>query len=139
MKKRTLSLILTLALIFAFGCASATNAGGNQTGLPKNARDIGQGGSVFAFEVTDNNKMITEWNVHTDEATVGAALLAVELIKGDASEYGLYVKEVNGLKADYDTDRAYWAFYVDGEYAVTGVDAANIEPGKIYAFVYTKD
>ena len=53
---------------------------------------------------------------------------------GDDSEYGLYVKTVNGITADYDKDGVYWAFYIDGEYAAAGVDATAIEEGSSYSF-----
>ena len=45
---------------------------------------------------------------------------------------GLYIKTVNGVTLDYDADGAYWAFYINGEYASTGVDATNIEAGATY-------
>ena len=35
---------------------------------------------------------------------------------------------------DYDTDGMYWAFYINGEYAQTGVDATGVEDGAVYAF-----
>ena len=75
-----------------------------------------------------------DFTVNTDEETVGAALLKLGVIAGDDSEYGLYVKTVNGETADYDVDGTYWAFYVNGEYAMTGVDATTLEAGAIYAF-----
>jgi hypothetical protein len=103
------------------------------------AENVGQGKTVFKFEVTDSENAVKTWSVHTDEKTVGAALVAVGLIKGDTSEHGLYVKEVNGIKADFDVDKSYWAFHVDGEYATKGVDSTNIETGKTYSFVYTKE
>ena len=66
--------------------------------------------------------------------TVGAALLSLGLIAGEDSDYGLYVKTVNGVTVDYDTDGKYWAFYVDGEYAATGVDSTDITAGATYTF-----
>lgn len=65
---------------------------------------------------------------------MGAALLKLGVIAGDDSEYGLYVKTVNGETADYDTDGTYWGFYINGEYAMTGVDATTLEAGATYAF-----
>lgn len=65
---------------------------------------------------------------------VGEALLDVGLIAGEDSEYGLYVKTVNGVTADYDTDQTYWAFYVNGEYAQSGTDSADITVGNAYSF-----
>ena len=58
---------------------------------------------------------ISTLEIHTDQETVGAALLELGLIAGEESEYGLFIKTVNGLTADYDTDGVYWAFYIDGE------------------------
>ena len=60
------------------------------------------------------------------------------LIDGDESEYGLYVKKVNGITADYEKDKSYWAFYKDGEYMQTGVDSTEIADGEHYELVYTK-
>lgn len=36
------------------------------------------------------------------------------------------------MTLDYDADGAYWAFYINGEYASTGVDSTNIEAGATY-------
>ena len=40
--------------------------------------------------------------------------------------------------ADYDVDQYYWAFYIDGEYGVSGVDTTNIEEGVTYSLERTK-
>ena len=101
------------------------------------AQEIGQGSYIFRFEVFDGYGTVTAWNVHTDETTVGEALFSVGLIDGDVSDFGLFVKEVNGLTVDFDTDQSWWAFYIDGEMAMAGVDQTEIEAGKVYAFVYT--
>ena len=52
----------------------------------------------------------------------------------DGAEIGEGSKTVNGMTADYDKDGVYWAFYIAGEYAMTGVDATNITDGAQYAF-----
>ena len=65
---------------------------------------------------------------------MGDALTELGLIAGEESDYGLYVKTVNGVTLDYDADGAYWAFYVNGEYAQTGVDATTITEGDAYSF-----
>jgi len=99
---------------------------------------LGEGATVFNFSVVDLEGNETAYEIHTDETTVGAALLAVELISGDAGEYGLYVTSVNGITADWDKDQTYWAFYVNGDYAMTGVDATEIAADTAYSFVLTK-
>ena len=96
--------------------------------------EIGEGETAFSFEVVLDDGTTTYYNVHTDETTVGAALLGVSLIEGEDSEYGLYVKTVDGITKDYDKDGQYWAFYIDGEYASTGVDSTDIVPGSTNTF-----
>ncbi len=76
----------------------------------------------------------TEFEVHTDKETVGEALLELDLIAGEDGEYGLYVTTVNGITVDFDTDGVYWAFYINDEYAQSGVDATPIEEGANYSF-----
>ena len=102
------------------------------------AEVLGEGETMFLFTVVDKDGNETNFEIHTDKEIVGEALLDLELIAGDDGEFGLYVKTVNGITADYDVDQTYWAFYVDGEYAMTGVDATNIEEGKTYSFKVEK-
>ena len=59
------------------------------------------------------------------------------LVSGDESEYGLYVKSVNGIAADYDADGYYWALSKTGEYLMTGVDDTLIADGEQYELVRT--
>lgn len=98
----------------------------------------GEGATVFTFTVTNAEGQDTIFEIHTDKTVVGEALQELGLIDGEEGAYGLYVKTVNGLTVNYDTDGAYWAFYVNGEYAMTGVDKTNIEPGATYTFKVEK-
>lgn len=88
----------------------------------------------FTFVVVDVDGKETSFNISTDKTTVGDALLEEGLIAGEDSQYGLYVKTVNGITLDFDTDGKYWAFYVDGAYVSAGVDTTEIEPGATYSF-----
>lgn len=92
----------------------------------------------FKFVVVDADGNETSFDIKTDEKTVGAALLEQELIKGEEGQYGLYVTEVNGITADYEKDGTYWAFYINGEYAMTGIDLTKIEDGATYSLKVEK-
>ena len=48
------------------------------------------------------------------------------------------VNTVNGVTADWDKDQTYWAFYINGEYATTGVSQTPLEEGATYGFTLTK-
>lgn len=102
--------------------------------LETDATVLGEGETQFSFIVVDGDGNESAFDIHTDKETVGDALLELQLIAGDESEYGLYVKTVNGITADYDTDGTYWAFYINAEYASTGVDTTDITPGATYTF-----
>ena len=110
--------------------------GSEETSTDSNV--LGEGATVFTVVVTDLEGTETTFEIHTDETTVGAALLAVELIAGEVGEYGLYIDTVNGVTADWDTDQTYWAFYLDGEYAMSGVDATEITADSTYSLILTK-
>ena len=105
-----------------------------KTGPEQTSNVLGEGSTVFTFNVVDLEGNETSYEIHTDETTVGAALLALELIAGEEGEYGLYVKTVCGTTLDYDADGKYWGFYIDGEYAMTGVDVTEITAGAVYTF-----
>ena len=62
-----------------------------------------------------------------------------ELVSGEQGAYGLYVKFINGIEADYDKDKSFWAFTKDGEQLLTGVDGEEISDGAHYELVYTKN
>lgn len=92
----------------------------------------------FKFVVVDGEGKEQSFDIETTEKTVGAALVKENLIEGEESSYGLYVKKVNGITADYDADGTYWAFYIDGQYASTSVDATEIIEGTTYMFKVEK-
>ena len=90
-----------------------------------------------SYRRTDLDGKTTKFLVKTDKTIVGEALLEVGLITGEEGPYGLMVSAVNGDTADYNKDKAYWAFYVNGDYATKGVDQTEIDPTATYAFVKT--
>ncbi len=138
--KRVLSVVVLLVLVaaLALGMTACTNDTVGETSSNSSAQSqpqrVGQGATEFAFSVTDKEGITTEFIVCTDKTVVGAALLEAGLIEGEDSAYGLFVKKVNGIVADYDIDKTYWAFYIDGEYASSGVDSTEIVTTSKYSF-----
>lgn len=146
--KKLKSLLFCMMLIVAMafttvGCNTKKESGNAesttvQETVKNEVEVLGEGKTMFLFTVVDKDGNETNFEIHTDKEIVGEALLDLELIAGDDGEFGLYVKTVNGITADYDVDQTYWAFYVDGEYAMSGVDATTIEEGMTYAFKVEK-
>ena len=139
-RKRLLSLVLCSVLIAAMALMqtacdnlfkpeeSTTPQEAEQPATLKN----------FTFIVVDKDGKETSFNLSSDKKTVGDALLAEGLLEGENGPYGLYVKKVNGIVADYDIDKTYWAFYINGEYAMSGVDTTDIVEGATYSFKVEK-
>ena len=133
-------LIAGMALMTT-GCGSKeeTKAPAAETAQNAEVTVMGEGATVFQFSVVDLEEKETKFEIHTDETTVGAALMSLGLIEGEDGPYGLYVMKVNGIAAIYEEDGSYWAFYEDGQYGMTGVDLTDIDPDVAYSFVQTKD
>ncbi len=139
--KKVLSFILCMVLIAAMalctgGCKD-DKTDGKETSQESSFADgsvLGEGQTEFAFKVVGVDGKETAFTVKTDKKTVGEALQDVGLIAGEMGDFGLYVKTVNGTALDYDRDGKYWAFYINGEYGMTGVDTTEIAEGDSYAF-----
>ena len=133
--KRWAGLLLALVMVLSLAaCASVGDEQKDPAGVVTNGATVGTGAKTFAVEVTDAEGKVTAFTVKSDEKTVGAALLALGVIAGDESQYGLYVKTVNGITADYDKDQTWWGFYIDGVSASAGVDSTDIVEGSTYGF-----
>lgn len=140
--KKWLSVIGCIVLIAALALTTIGCGSKEEAKAPVSSSDaqiMGEGAKVFQFSVVDAEQKETKYEIHTDETTVGAALISLGLIEGEEGPYGLYVMKVCGIEAIYEQDGAYWAFYEDGQYGLTGVDLTEIDPNVAYSFVYTKE
>ena len=139
-KTKMLSLVLVFVLIAA---AALTGCSGKpaETTAPIEAPEsagssaftiLGEGEKSFELTIVDKEGTEHLYLIHTDEEMVGYALIAHGLIEGEEGPYGMYIKSVLGQVLDYETDQMYWAFYVNGEYALTGVDQTPIQADTAY-------
>ena len=98
---------------------------------------FGSGACAVTVDVVVGEHTVT-FTVHTDRETLADALLEHDLIAGEEGPYGLYLKVVNGITADYDADGTYWALSQDGEMLMTGVSETPVADGDHFEFVRTK-
>ena len=116
--KKIIALLICFLCVFTF--ASCKDNGGQN------------GEKTFTLTVAELNGNETSKEITTNKRYVGEALIDQGIIDGP------YVKKVNGIVADYDIDKTYWAFYINGEYAMTGVDKTEIKDGETYTFKIEK-
>lgn len=134
----------TIRIFLILLCVAVLFAGCNKEpvyvdGTAKYTEDttLGEGSKTITVTVKDHEGKAVVFTIKTDAETVGDALIENNLIAGEVDTYGMYVKVVNGLRADYDKDHAYWGFNVNGEASMTGVDMTDIIDGGVYELVYT--
>jgi hypothetical protein len=125
--------IILIALVAVFAVIYAFNKPAAKAG----SKDI-------VIEVTSGNGSTTDYSLSTDAEFLIQAMdeLAANgsgfSYSGSDSDYGIMVDYVNGEKAIYAEDGAYWALYVNGEYGQYGADSQPVESGSTYTWTYEK-
>jgi len=146
-RKPWLSGVLCIALLAAaaFGVTGCTADKTEETSVqtllyaPSDApHALGEGDTTFPLTVTHLDGTAVEFEISTEQDTVGEALEEVGLISGEEGPYGLMITNVNGETLIYEQHRAYWGFYIDGAYATSGVDTTGITSDCAYALTADK-
>jgi predicted small lipoprotein YifL len=134
MKKFFVMLMAAIMAVSLAACAKpAPTEKPTEAGIPAK-QEVGTGSKTITLKVTDAEKKDYEITIHTDKKTVGEALTENKL--ADISDG--FLTAILGMEASWEKDKAYWAFYINGEFAMTGVNETDAENGQNYALVYTK-
>lgn len=126
-KKVVIGVIVLVAIIAVLGIAYAAFG-------PKAVK----GAKAITIEVIDNEEKSTVYEVNTDAEFLRQAMEEAEglTFDGEESEYGMMIDTVNGVKADFDADSAYWSIMVNGEYGMYGIDSQPVADGDEFQLVY---
>lgn len=93
---------------------------------------------TFTIQVVHADGTVMEREVTTTQQFLANALFDETLLEEeDALTTGMYTI-VDGEEASWDNDQAYWGFYVNGEYAIEGMNTTEIEDGAVYKLEYTR-
>ena len=133
----TLLLLALLTLLSLVACADVEKTGVWEEATYTSDKEFGKGEKTVTVKVIAEEQELT-FTIHTDKETLGDALLEHELIEGEEGPFGLYVKRVNGILADYDVDQTYWSFTKEGVMMMVGVDGATIADGEQYELTRAK-
>ena len=121
MKKRILALTLALVMVFALAACGEKQSANTKT---------------VTVTVVHGDGSSKDFTVKTEKETLGEALTDEELIAGEDSAYGLYVKTVDGETVD-DANQEWWCFTKGGEMLMTSVDNTMIQDGEHYEATFT--
>lgn len=106
-------------------------------GLP--GAETAEGSKSVTIEVVDADGKTTVYEVKTDAEYLQGAMDDAKGLKyeGEEGPYGLQILTVNGLRAVYEKDNAYWGFFVNGEYCNYGISEQPIADGDVFRIEYT--
>ena len=133
-KHSFLSLLVILALLAAMAL-TFTACDNEKTPEAGETSAENEQALAFTVEVTKADGSKKSFSVSSAKSNVGDALVEEGLITGEDGAYGWYVTAVDGEFHKWEEDGKYWAFYINGEYAMTGVSSTPITEGATYSFV----
>lgn len=99
------------------------------------------GSKSITIEVVNKARETTSYEVKTDAEYLRQAMEEAEglTFSGTEGEFGMVVDTVNGETANFNTDGAYWAFYVNEEYCNYGIDTQPVMDGDTFTITYTAE
>ena len=129
MNKKLIALVVALALVVGALAAAYFLT------RPKGT----EGAKSFTVEVIHKDGTTRKEELKSDAEFLGEVLDEKGLIEYEEGPYGTFILKADGESAVFETDGAYWGFFIGEEYATLGVDQTPIEDGKVYKLVYTID
>ena len=126
-KKTWIIVIAFVALVALVGGLWLASRSGNEQA---------PGGATFTVVVVHADKSEKTFSYTTEETNLGAFLEAEGLIDSQGSDPGMF-HSVDGERADWNENQSYWAFYIGGEYAMTGIYDTAICDSTTYKLEYT--
>ena len=98
-----------------------------------------EGSKNISVEVIGNEKEPVKYELSTNQEYLLGALQEIEELEMESEDgpYGPMLLTVNGEFAEFNTNGAYWAFYVNDGYCNYGVAEQPVEDGDAFQIVYT--
>ena len=98
-----------------------------------------EGAKSIRVEVIGETRNATLYEISTEQEYLLGALEEIEELEfeGEDGPYGPMITTINGEFAEYNTNGAYWSFYVNEEYCNYGVSEQPVEDGDVFKIVYT--
>ena len=98
-----------------------------------------EGAKSVVIEVVNDVEDCVTYTLSTDAQYLQQAMDEADGLTYEFEEgpYGATVYTVNGLRAVYEEDKAYWSFYVNGGYCNYGISQQPVEDGDVFRIAYT--
>lgn len=98
------------------------------------------GSKSITISVVSSAAQTTSYALHTDAEYLIEAMEEAEglTFQGSEGPYGMMLSEINGEKAIFEENGAYWSITVNGEYGNYGVSEQPVHDGDAFVIAYTK-
>ena len=99
-----------------------------------------EGRKTITVDVVYGDGTMENFMIDTDEEYLEKAFEEAEGLTVEGSrtiQFGLMIETVNGVKAIYDKDQAYWSVELEGQPCNYGVSQQPIRDKEYYRLVYT--
>lgn len=127
-KKKVIGAVVVALIIVGMFAAYFAFSGGTSEGKKE-----------IKIEVINSKMESKVYEVKTEAEFLRQAMEETEGLEfeGEEGQYGLEIQSVNGEKAIYAEDGAYWCIMVNGAYGNYGADQQPVEDGDEFQLVYT--
>ena len=124
--KKIFAAVVALVCVAALLCACA----------PKKPAATGEE-KTFTLQIVHADGTTVEKKITTTQTYLANALFDEGILTEEAAlQTGMYTI-VDGEEASWEKDQAYWGFYVNGSYAVEGMNTTEIQQDAVYKLEYT--
>ena len=98
------------------------------------------GSKAITITVVNSAAQETAYSLKTDAQYLIQAIDEADGLSYESSDgpYGLVIEAINGERAVYSENGAYWSISVNGEYGNYGVSQQPVKDGDAFSIAYTK-
>lgn len=132
--KVLVSVFVAAALMGFVGCSNEQPVQQDQEKMEVVDQNDGQVKHIVVTVKSDRDDMNQVIDVDTDSETLGDWVKTNELFDYEDTEYGTYIKSIDGCSEDVENE-FWWQVQKNGVPSETGVDSIILEDGQEYNFV----
>lgn len=128
MKKKGLIVALSIVLVVIIVAFAAL--------IIKEKDNVQTGEKIISVTIVNKDKTQKLFKISTDAENLGDALLERNLVTEAEHKTGYYTV-INGIRADYTLDKAWWCFTQNGEMTTVGANDLPIKDGDSFEITHT--
>ncbi len=127
--KKIAALVLSAILLIAVLCGCGKAGTSSETSSGKSLNSV-------SVTIKLENGEEKEYKYQTDKKYLGDVLFENGLVKEEEYKSGFYTY-IDGVRADYNEDKAWWCVYENGESAMAGMNELIVDNNDEFEIVHT--